>query len=158
MNTPRTLAALSVAGLLLAGVAWAEPSSTQPSAAAAERTTPSGLRITDTPRAEEVVAKEGDIVWVQYTGRLADGTVFDSSSKRPDPQTGEPDPISFKLGAGRVIKGWDEGIAGMRVGDKRTLVIPPDLGYGARGAPGAIPPNATLTFDVELVGVYRGNR
>lgn len=93
--------------------------------------------------------KAGDIVSVHYTGTLQDGTVFDSSHSRREP-------IAFVLGRGQVIKGWDEGIARMRQGGKAQLVIPPELGYGARGAGGAIPPNATLLFDVELVQVQAG--
>jgi peptidylprolyl isomerase len=92
------------------------------------------------------VPKEGEEVLVHYTGLLTDGTVFDSSRNR-----GEP--FSFRLGAGRVIKGWDEGIARLRVGDRATLFIPPQLGYGARGAGGVIPPDASLIFVVELVGI-----
>jgi FKBP-type peptidyl-prolyl cis-trans isomerase len=91
--------------------------------------------------------KAGDVVSVHYTGLLTNGTKFDSSLDR-----GEP--ISFPLGAGRVIKGWDEGVALLRVGDQATLIIPSQLGYGARGAGGgAIPPDATLIFIVEVVGV-----
>lgn len=92
------------------------------------------------------LATAGSVVDVHYTGWLSDGTKFDSSRDRNEP-------ISFRLGEGQVIRGWDEGIAGMKVGGKRRLVIPSELGYGARGAGGVIPPNANLIFDVELVGV-----
>jgi len=91
------------------------------------------------------MAKVGDTVSVHYTGTLTDGTKFDSSRDR-----GEP--IEFPLGQGRVIKGWDEGIAKMHVGDQAILIIPPSIGYGSRGAGEAIPPDATLIFIVELVG------
>jgi len=90
-------------------------------------------------------AKAGDTVTVNYTGWLTDGTKFDSSVGK--------DPFTFHLGAGEVIKGWDEGVEGMRVGDKRKLTIPPALGYGAQGAPGAIPPNATLVFEVDMIKI-----
>jgi len=88
----------------------------------------------------------GDTIEVHYTGWLTDGKKFDSSADRGQP-------FSFKLGAGQVIRGWDEGFAGMKVGGKRKLTIPPDMGYGPRGAGGVIPPNATLVFEVELLGV-----
>jgi peptidylprolyl isomerase len=117
---------------------------------AAEITTPSGLRYTDTAPGSGKVPEAGKTVSVNYTGWLYEngkkGAKFDSSFDRNEP-------IKFALGQGRVIKGWDEGLATMRVGGKRTLIIPPDLAYGDRGAPGVIPPGATLMFDVELVGI-----
>ncbi len=103
------------------------------------------LQIEVTQVGTGTVAENGMQVQVHYTGTLQDGTVFDSSRNR-----GEP--LAFVLGEGRVIKGWEQGIAGMRVGEKRILTIPPELGYGAQGAGGVIPPNATLVFDVELMG------
>lgn len=114
-------------------------------------TTASGLRYVDTVIGSGAEAKSGQQVSVHYTGWLlesgdAKGNKFDSSVDRGQP-------FRFGLGAGQVIKGWDEGVAGMKVGGKRTLLIPPGLGYGARGAGGVIPPNANLMFDVELLGV-----
>jgi FKBP-type peptidyl-prolyl cis-trans isomerase len=109
-------------------------------------TTPSGLKYWELKKGSGAVAKPGDTVHVHYTGWLTDGKKFDSSVDRGSP-------FDFKLGAGMVIKGWDEGVAGMKVGGKRQLHIPAELGYGARGAGNAIPPNAELIFDVELLGV-----
>ena len=108
--------------------------------------TPSGLQIDDTTVGTGAEAVAGKTVEVHYVGTFPDGKGFDSSRSRGKP-------FSFQLGAGRVIKGWDEGVAGMKVGGKRNLIIPPELGYGARGAPGAIPPNAVLHFEVELLKV-----
>ena len=108
--------------------------------------TASGLRITDLEVGTGAEASSGQTVVVHYRGTLEDGSQFDASYDRGTP-------FSFPLGAGRVIKGWDEGVQGMKVGGKRKLVIPPDLGYGARGAGGVIPPNATLIFEVELLEV-----
>ena len=111
---------------------------------------PDGLKYTDSKTGDGATAKSGNKVSVHYTGWVSDngakGKKFDSSVDRGQP-------FQFTLGAKQVIAGWDEGVAGMKVGGKRTLTIPPELGYGARGAPGAIPPNATLIFDVELLQV-----
>ena len=106
--------------------------------------TQSGLQFTDEIVGQGEQAKSGQTVSVHYTGWLTDGKKFDSSKDRGQP-------FKFKLGAGNVIRGWDEGVAGMKVGGKRKLVIPPELGYGARGAAGVRPPNATLVFEVELL-------
>ena len=107
-------------------------------------TTESGLQYIDLVMGTGRQAELGDTAMVHYTGWLANGTKFDSSVDRKEP-------FSFRVGAGQVIKGWDEGVGTMKVGGKRKLTIPPQLGYGARGAGNAIPPNATLTFDVELL-------
>jgi FKBP-type peptidyl-prolyl cis-trans isomerase FkpA len=108
---------------------------------------PGSLVVDEVKVGEGATATKGKIVSVHYSGHLTDGTKFDSSYDRGQP-------IDFHLGAGEVIKGWDQGIEGMKVGGKRKLTIPPELAYGARGTPGGpIPPNATLVFDVELVGV-----
>ena len=97
-----------------------------------------------------VEAKNGDTVSVNYTGMLIDGKKFDSNV---DPAFRHVEPFSLQLGAGGVIQGWELGLLGMKVGEKRKLTIPPELGYGARGAGNAIPPNATLIFEVELIGI-----
>lgn len=114
------------------------------------QTLPSGLQIEDVTTGDGALASSGAHVTVHYTGWLytngAAGAKFDSSKDRGDP-------FQFPLGAGHVIRGWDEGVAGMKVGGTRRLLIPPQLGYGARGAGGVIPPNATLLFEVELLGV-----
>ncbi len=109
-------------------------------------TTESGLQYVDLVVGHGRQAELGDTATVHYTGWLANGAKFDSSRDRTEP-------FSFRVGAGRVIKGWDEGVAGMKVGGKRKLIIPPDLAYGSRGAGHVIPPNATLTFEVELLGL-----
>ena len=113
-------------------------------------TTPSGLKITDTQAGTGATPKTGQICVMHYTGWLYQdgkkGAKFDSSVDRGQP-------FEFPIGTGRVIKGWDEGVASMKIGGKRTLLIPPALGYGERGAAGVIPPGATLLFEVELLGV-----
>ena len=109
---------------------------------------PDGLRYTDTVVGRGPVAKSGEMVRVHYVGTFPNGQKFDSSRDRNEP-------FAFPLGAGKVIRGWDEGVAGMRVGGHRKLVVPPQLGYGAAGAGGVIPPNATLDFDIELLGIDR---
>lgn len=129
---------------ILTGVVAAMPAEAQQ-----EKTTASGLRYTDTKAGTGKTAAAGRDVEVHYTGWLyldgLKGKQFDSSRGRG--------PFSFPLGAGRVIKGWDEGVAGMKEGGQRTLIIPPQLAYGASGAGGVIPPNATLLFDIELLRV-----
>jgi hypothetical protein len=147
---------LVLGALLLAADAPPAPATAPPATATTagisgapgqEKKTASGITIKFVTAGEG--AKNGDTVSVLYTGKLQDGTEFDSSAKHG----GEP--IDFILGRKMVIPGWEEGVAGMQVGEKRVLTIPPALAYGEAGAGGVIPPNATLTFDVELVGLKR---
>jgi FKBP-type peptidyl-prolyl cis-trans isomerase len=111
--------------------------------------TPTKLEIEDLKEGTGPAAKVGDLVEVDYTGKLTNGKVFDSSL-RPGGQ-----PLVFQLGRGKVIKGWDQGVVGMKVGGKRKLTIPPDLAYGAEGYPPDIPPNAVLSFEVELLSINK---
>jgi len=137
----------SVSVILAAALALAAPAAAEDAAA---QTTASGLKIIDTTVGTGATPKAGQTCVMHYTGWLYEdgkkGQKFDSSVDRGQP-------FEFQIGVGQVIGGWDEGVASMKVGGKRTLIIPPDLGYGARGAGGVIPPNATLIFDVELLDV-----
>ena len=117
--------------------------------ASAPITTSSGLQVIDTKPGSGAQPRAGQTVTVHYTGWL-----YENGAKgKNDSSVDRNEPFEFPVGTGRVIKGWDEGVGSMKVGGKRTLIIPPQLGYGARGAAGVIPPNATLIFDVELLGV-----
>lgn len=149
-GTPLKLVRLSLASLALAAGAVGLPVTGTAIAQETTVTTPTGLKIEDTKVGDGATPATGQTCIMHYTGWLYEngqkGRKFDSSVDR-----GEP--FEFPIGTGRVIKGWDEGVASMKVGGKRTLIIPPELGYGARGAGGVIPPNATLIFDVELLGI-----
>ncbi len=115
-------------------------------------TTPSGLQYDDTVTGDGATASSGQHVNVHYTGWLHEPTAANGRGKKFDSSKDRGQPFSFALGAGQVIGGWDEGVQGMKVGGTRVLLIPPGLGYGARGAGGVIPPNATLVFEVDLLG------
>ena len=142
--------ALALVTVLAGAVAATIPTPAAAQTVGKTMTTPSGLKITDSTVGTGAQPKPGQTCVMHYTGWLyangAKGAKFDSSLDR-----GEP--FEFPIGMGQVIAGWDEGVATMKAGGKRTLIIPPELGYGARGAGGVIPPNATLIFDVELLGV-----
>jgi FKBP-type peptidyl-prolyl cis-trans isomerase len=116
-------------------------------------TTPSGLMYVDEVLGTGAEAKAGQTVTVHYTGWLLDESAVNKRGKKFDSSKDRGDPFQFPLGGGRVIKGWDEGVQGMKIGGKRILTIPASIGYGARGAGGVIPPNATLIFEVDLLGV-----
>ena len=159
MNTSLAAAATVAAILACAGISAAQTTNTETamdsskttSASAevksgAEKTLPSGTKYTDVVAGTGAEAQAGKVVAVHYTGTLTNGKKFDSSKDRGKP-------FRFPLGDGKVIKGWDEGVAGMKAGGVRKLVIPPDAGYGPDGRPPVIPPNATLLFDVELIDV-----
>jgi len=144
------LMAIAIATVMAGAVATGTSISATAQSPGKTMTTASGLRIADTKAGTGATPRTGQICVMHYTGWLyqngAKGAKFDSSVDRGQP-------FEFPIGTGRVIKGWDEGVASMKVGGKRTLIIPPDLGYGARGAGGVIPPNATLLFEVELLEV-----
>src|SRR5437879_8887430 len=145
---PKYLAFFVVFALLAAASARAQNDNSSPTKVTGKgKSTSSGLQYWDLKEGTGATASAGKTVSVHYTGWLAkDGKKFDSSVDRGQP-------FMFQLGAGQVIKGWDEGVSGMKVGGKRQLRIPPELGYGARGAGGVIPPNATLGCDVELLAI-----
>jgi len=145
----RSIVLMLVAAFLAAsGSLWAWASDPQDKKDEKVITTKSGLKYVELKEGTGDEAKAGQTVEVHYTGWLKDGTKFDSSKDRNKP-------FEFKLGAGKVIKGWDEGVAGMKVGGTRKLIVPPELGYGKQGYPGAIPPDAELTFEVELLGAKK---
>ncbi len=147
---------LSFALILAAGVvatASGDDQAPPESLAYAHSSRTAKLIKTDTKVGKGAEATAGHQVTVHYTGWLYDAKAPGHKGAKFDSSVDHGQPFTFSLGAGMVIKGWDQGVAGMKVGGKRTLVIPPELGYGARGAGGVIPPNATLVFDVELLGV-----
>jgi FKBP-type peptidyl-prolyl cis-trans isomerase len=159
----RTLRALLAATLAapLASIAQDSTRNAPPQAAGGTSATVSSNNGAKLNQLQKIEVKQGTgaeavpgkAVVVHYTGWLYDATAPDRHGKKFDSSVDRGQPFSFPLGAGRVIKGWDEGVAGMKVGGKRTLIIPSEMGYGARGAGGVIPPNATLVFDVELLDV-----
>jgi peptidylprolyl isomerase len=143
----KLLIMMGLAVPLAASAQVSEPQSSMPQDVVPYQvTTPSGLQYTDVKVGTGATPQVGQLVTVHYVGKLTNGDKFDSSRDRGQP-------FSFHIGEGEVIKGWDEGVMGMRVGGIRELKIPADLGYGDRGAPPVIPPNATLLFTVELLGV-----
>lgn len=150
MRTGRRIAIVALGAMGAASTNPLLPTARAEETKPAMTTTASGLEYTDTVEGTGASPKTGQTCVMHYTGWLREngtkGKKFDSSLDRGRP-------FEFPIGTGRVIKGWDEGVATMKIGGKRTLIIPPSLGYGARGAGGVIPPNATLIFDVELLGV-----
>lgn len=149
----KRIAYLPLALLLSAGVFSTAACSKQPAPAAVQQSNISEMIKTDIKPGEGPQAAAGQHVSVHYTGWLYDEAAPEHKGQKFDSSRDRGQPFDFPLGAGQVIKGWDEGVAGMKVGGQRTLIIPPGMGYGERGAGGVIPPNATLVFDVELLGV-----
>jgi len=151
----RLAAAAAVAGIAIAPAALAQTTPSTPSSQNSSKTgaTVTELKKIDVKQGTGAEARAGKAVIVHYTGWLHDPDAPEGRGRKFDSSRDKGVPFGFMLGAGRVIKGWDEGVAGMLVGGQRTLVIPPALGYGERGAGGVIPPNATLIFDVELIEV-----
>jgi len=138
---------------LLLSAAFVSTACSEPPAPAAEKGNVVELIKTDVKAGQGAEATAGRNVSVHYTGWLYDEAATDHKGAKFDSSRDRGTPFEFALGAGQVIKGWDQGVQGMKVGGSRTLTIPPEMGYGARGAGGVIPPNATLVFDVELLGV-----
>lgn len=145
---PQTIVAARISNPVDQNIALSRPDTTTENNETEKKmiTTPSGLQYVDVQEGTGATPQRGQTVVVHYTGTLEDGTKFDSSRDRGQP-------FQFKIGVGQVIKGWDEGVGSMKVGGRRELIIPAELGYGARGAGGVIPPNATLKFDVELLRI-----
>lgn len=152
MVKPSALAAAVLLSLVTTGVI-AQGGAPVSNGAAASMGAPTALKTIDRKVGDGALAETGAPVNVHYTGYLWNANAADNKGAKFDSSIDRNVPFGFILGAGRVIKGWDEGVVGMKVGGQRTLIIPPDKGYGERGAGGAIPPNATLVFDVELMGV-----
>lgn len=138
---------------LLAAIVFSTIACSEKAAIKMESSSMSNLIKTDVKLGDGAEAKSGQAVTVHYTGWLYDAAAAEHKGKKFDSSRDRNDPFIFQLGVGQVIKGWDQGVEGMKVGGQRTLIIPAEMGYGARGAGGAIPPNATLLFDVELLGV-----
>jgi len=155
MPVSRRACALPVLGAALAAAGFLKMGAIRASAQNGGRTmtTASGLKIIDTKVGTGASPKTGQTCVMHYTGWLYDEHAKDHHGKKFDSSVDRNEPFEFQIGRGMVIKGWDEGVSTMKVGGKRTLIIPASLGYGARGAGGVIPPNATLVFDVELLGV-----
>jgi len=155
LSNTRTSRALTLCLVLMAAVAATPALAQTPTTQRDSKldATPNALQKIDVKQGTGAEATPGKSVVVHYTGWLYDTSQPDSHGAKFDSSRDRNDPFRFPLGGGQVIKGWDEGVAGMKVGGQRTLVIPPQMGYGARGAGGVIPPNATLIFDVELLDV-----
>lgn len=156
-SSRRALAQIAIAAMIPFALGYVTTAVSAPTSAAEGQSklnaTSENLQKIDFKQGQGAEATPGHTVVVHYTGWLYDPSQPDSHGAKFDSSRDRSAPFTFPLGAGRVIKGWDEGVAGMKVGGQRTLVIPPQLGYGARGAGGVIPPNATLIFDVELLDV-----
>jgi FKBP-type peptidyl-prolyl cis-trans isomerase FkpA len=148
-----TVAAVALFSTAVLHAQTAQTTATSPTTTSAAAKAPTSLVSIDRVVGEGPAAATGEPVLVHYTGYLWDASKPDNKGAKFDSSLGRPAPLGFILGAGRVIKGWDEGVAGMKAGGQRTLIIPPDKAYGEKGAGATIPPNSTLVFDVELMGI-----